>query len=180
MGRRVEGRDKGLIQWQGKPLIAHVAERIRPQVCTMLISCNRNLNRYADFADQVILDRRQNFQGPLAGLEAAIPHISTSFVLLCACDTPSLPNDLMERLLAPMLAPGKETTNITFAHDGEHQQYLCALFRRDCLQNLSAYLDSGQRAVHRWYRSEGAQAVDFSDAHASFENYNNTRQLAPN
>ena len=72
-GRRVDGRDKGLITWHGRPLIAHVAVLLRPQVGRLVISCNRNNERYAEFADETVGDTRRDFQGPLAGLEAATP-----------------------------------------------------------------------------------------------------------
>ena len=31
-GQRLGGRDKGLVALQGRPLIAHIAERLAPQV----------------------------------------------------------------------------------------------------------------------------------------------------
>ena len=67
-GRRVEGRDKGLIDWQGKPLVQHVALRLRPQVGQLIISCNRNIETYRELADKTVTDSRRDFQGPLAGL----------------------------------------------------------------------------------------------------------------
>ena len=41
-GQRLGGRDKGLVALQGRPLIAHIAERLAPQVGAMLISGGKN------------------------------------------------------------------------------------------------------------------------------------------
>jgi len=40
------GEDKGLVEVNGRPLFEHVAEKLRPHVSEILISCNRNSERY--------------------------------------------------------------------------------------------------------------------------------------
>jgi molybdenum cofactor guanylyltransferase len=171
-GLRVGHRDKGLILWQGKPLIAHVSAVLKPQVTDMLISCNRNFSCYGKYASHTVADTRRNFQGPLAGLEAASAVIKTELLVVVSCDMPHLPDDLVERLLAPLMTVSENTPDITYAHDGLRAQYLCAALRRDSLDSLPQFLDEGQRAVKDWYRSRNAVAVDFSDQHACFRNYN--------
>lgn len=173
-GRRVGGRDKGLIPWRGKPLVEHVILALENQVAkvdTLIISCNRNLDEYQKYNTQLVSDEREGFQGPLAGIEAATPHVNTEFLLLAACDMPLLPADLVARLRRPLIKhPG--AADISFAHDGEREQYLCALLRSTCLQGLNAYLAEGQRAVRRWYARHTCVAVDFSDCPGAFRNYN--------
>jgi len=171
-GRRTGGRDKGLIPWSGKPLVEHVAERLRPQVDCLLVSCNRNFEQYATISGATIADSRRDFQGPLAGLEAAAPHIHTDFVVVSACDTPLLPEDMVQRLLEPLVNRGAGVFDISFAHDGQREQYLCAALRTTCLAGLPGYLDEGQRAVRHWYQGQRCIAVDFSDERESFRNYN--------
>jgi molybdopterin-guanine dinucleotide biosynthesis protein A len=171
-GRRVQGRDKGLIDWQGRPLVAHVAQRLRPQVDRMLISCNRNIEQYARFADGTVSDTRRDFQGPLAGIEAAIPLLDSDFLVVVACDTPKIPVDLVERLLQPLLPNVEGTALVSYAHDGARDQYLCAAMHRRCLQSLPAYLDEGGRAVRHWYGQYRCSVVDFSAAADAFANYN--------
>ena len=173
-GRRVGGRDKGLIPWRGKPLVEHVILALENQVAkvdTLIISCNRNLDEYQKYNTQLVSDEREGFQGPLAGIEAATPHVNTEFLLLAACDMPLLPADLVARLRRPLIKhPG--AADISFVHDGEREQYLCALLRSTCLQGLNAYLAEGQRAVRRWYARHPCVAVDFSDCPGAFRNYN--------
>jgi len=167
----VGSRDKGLIQWRGKPLVAHVVERLQPQVDELLISCNRNVPQYRALAATVV-DNRGEFQGPLAGLESASSRIATEFLVVVACDVPLLPGDLVPRLIDPLRASANSAAEISYAHDGQRGQYLCAAIRRECLASLGAFLDQGHRAVHHWYQTRHSIAVDFSDRAESFRNYN--------
>lgn len=171
-GRRVGHRDKGLIPWRGKPLVAHVYDILRPQVDEILISCNRNFSHYARFSARMVADTRRDFQGPLAGIEAATRFVTSDLLVVVACDTPQLPADLVTRLIAPLLLPEDEAPLISYADDGTRAQYLCAAMRCACLGSLPAFLDGGGRAVKDWYSSSVAVAVDFSDQHSCFRNYN--------
>jgi molybdenum cofactor guanylyltransferase len=171
-GRRAGHRDKGLISWRGKPLIAHVIDRLGPQVSELLISCNRNFPEYERFGARTVADLRRDFQGPLAGLESAASHVKTDLVVVVCCDTPQLPADLAQRLLAPLLSRELNSSRITYAHDGARAQYLCAAMTLESLWTLPQYLDEGHRAVHEWYRRQNATAVDFSDQADCFRNYN--------
>lgn len=65
-GQRMGGRDKGLIEWQGRPLIAHLHRLTRDLSDDLIISCNRNRQQYAPFADQLVQDESNDFPGPLA------------------------------------------------------------------------------------------------------------------
>lgn len=170
-GRRTGGRDKGLLPWRGEPLVNHVAARLRPEVRRLLVSCNRNQARYAEIADAVVTDSRGNFQGPLAGIEAAAAAVDTALLVVAACDTPLLPGDLVPRLLRRLL-DGNRRVDIVYAHDGERDHYLCAALDRRCLATLTAYLDEGGRAVRHWIRLHPHASVDFSDCPEAFRNVN--------
>jgi molybdopterin-guanine dinucleotide biosynthesis protein A len=172
-GTRVSGQDKGLLPWRGKPLVEHVINRLSPQIGELLISCNRNLEHYAKYSGTLIQDSRQDYQGPLAGIEAAAPLIRDgNFLIVVACDTPALPTDLVERLLEPHRSGAKKTPLITYANDGERNQYLFAAIHSSALNTLPAYLDSGQRTVRHWFELHRTETVDFSDQSAAFTNYN--------
>ncbi len=168
-GRRVGGRDKGLLIWRGQALATHVAQRLRPQVGRLVISCNRNEPFYATLGDAIVIDNRSDFQGPLAGLEAAAPDIGSEFLVIAPCDMPLLPPDLAARLLGA-LEPG--ASDISYAHDGVREQYLCAAIRVAILPSLRGFLDEGSRAVRHWYARHRYCSVDFADQPGAFENYN--------
>jgi molybdenum cofactor guanylyltransferase len=172
------GVDKGLLPWGTSTLAAEVVRRLRPQVGTLLISCNRNVKYYRTLAEVTVGDTRRNFQGPLSGLEAAIPHIRTEFLIIAPCDAPLLPADLVGRLMNALNQDSKPSVDICYAHDGKRGQYLCAAMRSRCLASLPAYLDTGQRAVRDWYAGHYSIEVDFSSQESSFCNINEPGQQA--
>jgi len=71
-GRRMGGVDKGLVDFAGRPLVAHVIERFAPQVGAIVINANQNVERYAAFGAPVVRDAIGGFAGPLAGLHAGL------------------------------------------------------------------------------------------------------------
>lgn len=169
-GRRAGNRDKGLIDWQGKPLVSHVYQHICGQVNEVLISCNRNLEQYAKLGAKTFTDQRTDFQGPLAGIEAAMPHISHNFLLIAPCDAPNLPEQLAQPLLHALL--DDRQVNISYARNHGRDHFLCAILRSECLSSLGPFLDNGGRAVRHWFEQCGAQAVEFDGPAELFLNIN--------
>ena len=167
-----ENRDKGLISWQGKPLVAHVSNCLKPQVSELLISCNRNFSRYRGIFYANRHRQSRGFSRPARGPRRRIPFHPHDFLVVVSCDTPHLPKDLVSRLIAPLSGSTNDSPEISYVHDGVRAQYLCAAMRRDCLTSVTHYLNEGHRAVRDWYKTRHAVTVDFSDCESSFRNYN--------
>ena len=55
-GRRMGTVDKGLVPLAGRPMVAHVLERLAPQVDDILINANQHTDQYAAFGHRVIPD----------------------------------------------------------------------------------------------------------------------------
>src|SRR3990167_3191680 len=97
-GSRMGSIDKGLVPLAGKPMVAHVLERLQPQVQCLLINANQNLDTYAAFGAPVWPDAMPDFAGPLAGLQTGLMHCETPYLVTAPCDSPFLPTDLVARL----------------------------------------------------------------------------------
>lgn len=123
-GRRMGGRDKGLEPLAGRPLVAHVLDRLAGQLAGVMINANRHLDRYADYGDRLITDLEGGYQGPLMGIYSGLRAADTPWVLVVPCDTPALPMDLVPRLVA-----GLNDCDIAVAHDGERLHPVVALLR---------------------------------------------------
>ena len=111
--RRMGGGDKCLRPLANRPILAHVIDRVRPQVGDLLLNANGDPARFADFGLTVAPDVVDGFAGPLAGvltgMEWARSHRpSCPWILTIATDTPFLPNDLAARLFATLEAEGAE------------------------------------------------------------------------
>ena len=172
--RRMDGEDKGLLRLAGKPLLAHVLQRLRPQVGEIFISANRNLERYREFGCPVIRDLHGGYPGPLAGIAAALRRCATPELAVVPCDAPLLPADLVRRLheaLRESRAP------CSVAHDGESLQPLFALFRKEAEPALAGYLEQGKGEARRWHRLHGSVVVEFPAGAEAFLNINTPEQL---
>ena len=97
-GQRMGGQDKGLLRWQGQPLISHAQRVARPLTDDLIISCNRNHAHYAAYADQVVNDGNDDFDGPLAGILAGLAVARHSHLLVLPCDVPRIDTDLIRAL----------------------------------------------------------------------------------
>jgi len=171
-GRRMGGKDKGLIDFADKPLIQSVIEKIRPQVEHVIINANRNVSEYEAFGYPVISDTMNNFQGPLAGFLAAMEAATTEYIVCVPCDGPMLSDRLVMRLANQLLEKHAE---IAVAHDGDRLQPVYALISTHLKDSLERYLQSGERKIDRWYADHKMTMVDFSDSPDTFLNIN-TRQ----
>jgi molybdenum cofactor guanylyltransferase len=168
------GQDKGLLELQARPLIAHVIRAVAPQVDRLLINANRNLAQYRRFGYPVISDRIADHAGPLAGILAALQQSDSPYLLSVPCDSPRPPSDLRARLLSAMLEADAE---IACVHDGSRLHPVFALLRQDLVSVLAAALQQGQRGVQGWFRSRRLIEVDFSDCAECFVNINTAEEL---
>lgn len=172
---RMNGLDKGLVQLQQKPLIAHVIARLKPQVDEILINANREIAQYQVFGLPVLKDENEEFIGPLAGFSLGLQHAKHDYVLTVPCDSPLLPLDLVQRLMAALLEHGAD---IVVASSDSNAHPVFCLMRKTMLPSLLAYIESGERRVSAWQKSQQYIEVDFSDCNDAFTNLNTFDNLA--
>lgn len=169
----MDNRDKGLIHWQGRPLIEHVLEPFA-DMPDIIISANQNLPVYERYGYPVIKDNLADFQGPLAGILSAMSRCQADLLLTLPCDNPAPPQQLLERLQQCM---DINQVAAVMCHDGKRLQPLYALLSKSLQPQLSAYLERGERRVDGFYRQQQASECDFSDQHARFENFNSPADM---
>ena len=173
-GSRMGSVDKGLQRFMGKPMIAHVLERLAPQVDEVLINANRNLDDYAAFGHRVIADTIDGFAGPLAGLHTGMSHASHSLIATVPCDSPFLPNDLIKRLTNAMTG---DNADLAVAKTFDQPHPVFCLTKSSLAPHLQAFLDSGQRKIDKWYATLHVVEVQFDDEEAAFSNINTVDEL---
>lgn len=173
MARRMGGDDKGLVELNGKAMIEHTIERIKPQVKEILINANRNQTRYAEFGFTVLSDEHTGFLGPLAGMITAMGHTQADYLLVVPCDCPLLPRDLVARLLAAIEANDAE---LAVASDGEREQPVVMLLKPSLRESMTAFLEAGERKIDFWYAKHRFAVAVFTDQPNAFVNVNTPEQ----
>lgn len=183
-GSRMGGADKGLLPLEGRPLAAHVLERLAPQLSSVRINANRHAEAYAALGVGVISDPIPGeFAGPLAGMLAGLCSSEREWLLVVPCDSPRLPLDLAERLFdAAKAAEADLAVPLACSEAGgepQMQPVFCLLHRR-LIASLAAYLDAGERQLQRWQRQQRHVLVPFDrpEDELAFSNANTPQDLA--
>jgi molybdenum cofactor guanylyltransferase len=174
-GRRMGGVDKALVPLARRPLIAHVLERLEPQVERVLISANGDAARFAGFGCRVVADDRS--QGPLSGVLSALTAaagMGATHVVSSPVDTPFLPGDLVPQLL---LAAESSPEGLAFAADATGDHPATSLWPVGLAPALSDFLTSGEAKVTRFTAAHGAARALFPDPRA-FLNLNTPEDLS--
>ncbi|MFL6632611.1 MAG: gephyrin-like molybdotransferase Glp [Massilia sp.] len=176
-GTRMGHVDKGLQPFGGTTMAAHVLARLEPQVATVAINANRNLDTYAAYGVPVWTDDTPDYAGPLAGLQAGLRRCATTYLLTAPCDSPFLPGDLAERLMDGLRAAGADLAVAVTEENGRRQVHpVFCLLKAGLEPVLSAYLDGGGRRMDGWYPQIKVAEVLFDDADA-FRNINTLDEL---
>jgi molybdopterin-guanine dinucleotide biosynthesis protein A len=160
--RRMGGVDKSFAPLDGRPLLAHVVDRIAPQVAATVISANGEVEQYVSFGLPVIADTVAGHAGPLAGFLAGLEWTrvnapSATHVVTVAADTPFFPVDLV-----PRLRRFASTGNIAVARSGGRTHNVFVLLPVSAAPDLAAFLsEGGSHRVADWLGRHRIVAVDF-------------------
>lgn len=172
---RMGGGDKPLLALGGRPMLAHVVDRLAPQAAALALSVNGDPARFAAFGLPALADEDPDRPGPLAGMLAGLDHAAARGLPLVAVapgDTPFLPRDLVARLAGAL-----QGAPLAYAVAGGRDHPACALIRVELRAPLRAALAAGVRRVGAWMRDMGAAEAEFPDPEAFF-NVNRPADLA--
>ena len=143
------GRDKGLLDFGGVPLIVHTARLIEPLVaCVTVVGSPR---RYAAMGLRAIADRdtagqgsKKIRRGPLAGIATALAATRSSWNLIVACDLPYLSGAWLDWLLSRAI---QSRGQVVIPRTGRGLEPLAAVYRRECGAPIASALARGARKV---------------------------------
>lgn len=148
------GTDKALVPLNGRPLIAHVAARLAPQVGALAISANGDPARFAGLGLAVLPDDRP--QGPLSGVLAGMVWAraqGAEALVTAPCDGPLFPDDLV----AGLIAAARGHTG-AFATSGADLHPTWGLWPVDLAPALADFLASGAKPRLRDFGSAAGRA----------------------
>ena len=164
LSRRMGGGDKCLRPIGGRPILAHIVERVRPQVAALVLNANGDPARFAPFGLPVAGDVVEGFAGPLAGVLTGMEWVLRNapqcrWLASFASDAPFLPRDLVARLLAAVEA---EQADLACAASGGQAHPVFGLWRVDLAAALRhALVEERIFKVDRWTARYRLVQVDF-------------------
>ena len=156
------GGDKCLRLLGGKPILTRIIDRLSPQVSDIVINANGDPDRFADFGLPVVSDNIAGYQGPLAGVHAALEWVKANrpdvdHAVTIATDTPFFPADLVGRLLSAR----DDASSFRVAQSDVGIHPVIGLWPVDLAEALEDSLKRGERKVTTWTRDHGAVPVFF-------------------
>jgi molybdopterin-guanine dinucleotide biosynthesis protein A len=143
------GRDKALLEIDGRPLLEHMLELLRglglnPRIC----GSRPDLARFAE----VVPD---NFPqcGPLGGIEAVLAVSDTDLNLFVPVDLPGLPREFLRWIMA---RAERSHAVATIPRFGDRPQPLCAVYSRRLRHGRERFLLAGNSKVMTAVREAAA------------------------
>lgn len=131
-GRRLGGTEKSFLELDGRPLLAHVLDRVGPQVSELIVNTNSVNDRYLAFELQLCRDtpRAVPSTGPLVGVTSVFGELDKrgdahASLLSVPVDTPFLPSDLVRCLVNALTAT---QAPVAYAATAERDHPIVALW----------------------------------------------------
>lgn len=133
------GTDKGLVLFNGKPLVEHVIDAAKKVAGTIfIVSSNKAYNSLGyELLEDTLKDK-----GPLGGIYTGLLHSTTQKNLFLACDMPFLSEQLLNSLITQS---GEEDVLLT-AHNGLAEP-LCSVYDKNCAAHIRQLIEQDQLKI---------------------------------
>ena len=163
-GTRMGHLNKGLQTFGGTALIEHVINRLKNQVDQIVISANKDINRYEALGYPVWQDNNPS-RGPLSGFLTGLENCSSPYIMVVPCDTPLLPVGIVIELIKRLQDTQTDlcmpaTRNLNLGHlnsDAPQQrsepfrvQPTFCLLKKSLAPSLREFLNNGGSKVQAW------------------------------
>lgn len=163
--RRMGGNDKSRLLLGGRPMLAWVIDRMRPQVGAMAVSSNDEATPIHYPNLPVLDDGEFRLEGPLAGILAGMRWASRSgpcdWIATAATDAPFIPPDFVRRLVGATDQP--MALRLAASEGRVHPVF--GLWPVALAPALDTWLAAGgSRKVHDWVRQVPHAVVEFESA----------------
>lgn len=182
LARRMGGGDKGMRPLRGRPILAHILDRVRGQLGPMAINANGDPARFAALGLPVVADALEGNPGPLAGVLTGMEWARDAapdcpYVATVPTDAPFLPRDLIARLHDAMTEAGAD---MACAESGGRTHPVVGLWPVALADDLRhAMVEEGIRKVDRWTGRHRLAVARFdTDPVDPFFNVNSPEDLA--
>lgn len=135
------GRDKSLLDIDGKPMVQHIVDQLRPLFNSIVIGANDPL-KYRFLGLPIVADREAD-QGPLMGILSTLAQSPFDRNFIVGCDIPAIHRPFVREMIS--LAADADIVMPVTA-EGRHEP-LYAVYRRSIIPAAELILNRGGRRV---------------------------------
>ena len=124
------GRDKALIDYQGKPLLTRVCQ-VAAGSCSSVYVLTSWPVRYQNIVSKQVhfLPESEPGQGPLVALADGLTQIDAEWVLLLACDLPQLQPEILQNWLTQLTEVSQSILAVVPSQESGWEP-LCGFYRQ--------------------------------------------------
>jgi molybdopterin-guanine dinucleotide biosynthesis protein A len=156
------GRDKALVEFAGKPMLARMVELLRNTSSDVKIVAAPG--KYSDLETEIVKDRWPG-EGPLGGIVTALLRTkgnqpACEWNLIISCDMPFLTPDWMAFLAG---RAAQSEADVVVPHSAHGAEPLCACWRTDAVGTLQSAFERGVRKVTQGISLLRAEVLDERD-----------------
>ncbi|MBL4594577.1 MAG: molybdenum cofactor guanylyltransferase [Flavobacteriales bacterium] len=130
------GEDKGLMSFEGKPMIQHIIDVVKPLVNNLIIIANDQ--EYEQFGYTVYRDLIKN-KGPLAGIYTGLTHSNTEKNLVLSCDVP-----FVNEAILKLLIDSCEGVDVVIPKKDNRTHQLIGVYDKSCTEIFKSELEDDQ------------------------------------
>jgi molybdopterin-guanine dinucleotide biosynthesis protein A len=155
------GRDKALLLLRDRPLIHHlytVAHNCTDHIAIATPWPERYRPLLPAAAQFIPEPPPADHPGPLVAFARALPHLTTDWVLLLACDLPNLAGPTLQQWANQL--PQLDASTLAYLPQSPNGwEPLCGFYRRTGLAPLEAAVCQGHRSFQPWLATIPVQAI---------------------
>lgn len=134
---RMRGLDKAFIEIEGKPIIARIIEKLKPQVRQIIVVTNFP-EKYAGFKVKTVKDEHPG-KGPLMGIYCGLKASSCKYNFITACDMPFISSSLIKFII-----DNRDNYDIVISRVSEKFHTLFGLYSKSCIPVMEEMLEKKQ------------------------------------
>lgn len=152
------GTDKAFVPLLGKPMIAHIIDRMRSLEPAALILITNRPADYKPLGLPVFSDVLPG-KGALGGIYTALHHSPHPHTLVVACDMPFLNPELLRYMLALREEDGGPY-DVIIPRINDHPQGIHAVYSKTCLEPIRARIDADRLKVVGFHDAVRVRYID--------------------
>jgi molybdenum cofactor guanylyltransferase len=166
------GRDKATIEIDGISLIRRIYDVVAScqdldllptashpaastqRLCDRIYVVTSSAEKYRQILPvscQFIIEP-QAYQGPAIAFGQGLAAVSSTWVLLLACDLPNISTPVLQSWIDRLPSIPAESIAYLPKHLGKGWEPLCGFYRRNCHHSLLKYIDNGGQSFQCWLK----------------------------
>ncbi len=157
------GRDKALVDYQGKPMLQRVyqvAAACTEQVYVLTPWIERYQNILPSNCQYLI--ESQPGKGPVNGLSEGLAQISADWILLLACDLPLLNVEILQSWINKL--PQIPTSTLALVPQrSQIWEPMCGFYRKEVKTELDSFLKMGKRSFQELLSGIEVEALNVDE-----------------